>query len=119
MSKANLNEQSTSERTNPNQVGERFESRLGFILISAGCAIGLCNIWCFPYIVGKNGGAIFVLIYLVFLLLIGLPIMTTEFAIGRASQRTSVRSFHVLPKKSPRKMAYNWLCCLDCLLSFA
>lgn len=83
--------------------GERFESRLGFILISAGCAIGLGNIWRFPYIVGKNGGAIFVLIYLFFLLIIGLPIMTAEFAVGRASQSTSVKSFNVLQKSQRQK----------------
>lgn len=83
--------------------GERFESRLGFILISAGCAIGLGNIWRFPYIVGKNGGAIFVLIYLFFLLIIGLPIMTAEFAVGRASQSTSIKSFNYLQKNDRQK----------------
>lgn len=65
---------------------EKFGSRLGFILISAGCAIGLGNVWRFPYITGKYGGAAFVLIYLVFLVLLGLPIMVMEFAVGRASQ---------------------------------
>ena len=63
---------------------ERLSSRLGFILLSAGCAIGLGNVWRFPYITGRYGGAAFVLIYLIFLLLIGLPVMTMEFAIGRA-----------------------------------
>lgn len=82
---------------------EHFNSRLGFILISAGCAIGLGNVWRFPYIVGKNGGAIFVLIYLVFLVILGLPIMTTEFAVGRASQRTSIKSFNVLQHKPKQK----------------
>ena len=62
---------------------EKFGSRLGFILISAGCAIGLGNVWRFPYITGKYGGAAFVLIYLVFLVLLGLPIMVMEFAVGR------------------------------------
>lgn len=75
---------------------ERFSSRLGFILISAGCAIGLGNVWRFPYIVGKYGGAAFVLVYLVFLILLGLPIMVMEFSVGRASQRSAARSFHVL-----------------------
>ena len=65
---------------------EKFGSRLGFILISAGCAIGLGNVWRFPYIVGKYGGAAFVLIYLAFLLILGLPVMVAEFAVGRASQ---------------------------------
>ena len=59
---------------------EKFGSRLGFILISAGCAIGLGNVWRFPYIVGKYGGAAFVLIYLAFLLILGLPVMVAEFA---------------------------------------
>lgn len=75
---------------------EKFSSRLGFILISAGCAVGLGNVWRFPYITGKYGGAAFVLIYLVFLLILGLPIMVMEFAVGRASQKSAARSFHVL-----------------------
>jgi len=75
---------------------EKFSSRLGFILISAGCAIGLGNVWRFPYIVGQYGGAIFVLIYLVFLILLGLPIMTMEFAVGRASQKSAVKAFETL-----------------------
>ena len=66
---------------------ETFSSRLGFILISAGCAIGLGNVWRFPYITGKYGGAAFVLVYLVFLLILGLPIMVMEFSVGRASQK--------------------------------
>ncbi len=75
---------------------EKFSSRLGFILISAGCAVGLGNVWRFPYITGKYGGAAFVLIYLVFLIILGMPIMAMEFAVGRASQRSAARSFHVL-----------------------
>ena len=75
---------------------EQFSSRLGFILISAGCAIGLGNVWRFPYITGKYGGAAFVLIYLLFLVILGLPIMVMEFAVGRASQKSAARSFHVL-----------------------
>ena len=67
---------------------ERFGSRLGFILISAGCAIGLGNVWRFPYIVGQYGGAAFILIYLAFLIIFGLPIMTMEFAVGRASRKS-------------------------------
>ena len=65
---------------------EKFSSRLGFILISAGCAIGIGNVWRFPYITGQYGGAAFVLIYLLFLVILGLPIMVMEFAVGRASQ---------------------------------
>lgn len=66
---------------------ETFSSRLGFLLISAGCAIGLGNVWRFPYITGKYGGAAFVLVYLLFLLIMGLPIMVMEFSVGRASQK--------------------------------
>lgn len=66
---------------------ESFSSRLGFILISAGCAVGLGNVWRFPYITGKYGGAAFVLIYLVFLIMLGLPIMVMEFSVGRASKK--------------------------------
>ena len=78
---------------------EKFSSRLGFILISAGCAVGLGNVWRFPYITGKYGGAAFVLIYLVFLVILGMPIMAMEFAVGRASQKSAARSFHVLEPK--------------------
>lgn len=75
---------------------ERFSSRLGFILISAGCAIGLGNVWRFPYIVGQYGGAAFILLYLAFLVVFGLPIMTMEFAVGRGSQKSIAESFKVL-----------------------
>ena len=81
---------------------ERFSSRLGFILISAGCAIGLGNVWSFPYITGQYGGAAFVLIYLLFLIILGMPIMVMEFAVGRASQKSAVRSFHVLEPKGSK-----------------
>lgn len=78
---------------------EKFSSRLGFILISAGCAIGIGNVWRFPYITGVYGGAAFVLIYLFFLLILGLPIMVMEFAVGRASQKSAALSFdHLEPK---------------------
>lgn len=81
---------------------ETFASRLGFILISAGCAIGLGNVWRFPYITGKYGGAAFVLIYLCFLVILGIPIMVMEFAVGRASKRSAARSFHVLEPKGTK-----------------
>ena len=72
---------------------ETFASRLGFVLISAGCAIGLGNVWRFPYIVGQYGGAAFVVIYIVFLLIMGLPIMSMEFSVGRASRKSITMSF--------------------------
>lgn len=81
---------------------EKFSSRLGFILISAGCAIGLGNVWRFPYIVGQYGGAAFVLIYLAFLLVFGLPIVIMEFAVGRASQKSAAKSFDELEPKGTK-----------------
>ena len=84
---------------------ETFGSRLGFILISAGCAIGLGNVWRFPYITGQYGGAAFVLIYLFFLLVLGLPIMVMEFAVGRASQASVALSFD---KLEPKGTKWHW-----------
>ena len=75
---------------------EHLGSRLGFILLSAGCAIGIGNVWKFPYITGQNGGAIFVLIYLACLILLGLPVMTMEFAMGRAAQKSPVKMYQEL-----------------------
>lgn len=75
---------------------EQLGSRLGFILLSAGCAIGIGNVWKFPYMVGQHGGGIFVLLYIFFLIILGLPIMTMEFSVGRASRKSPIRSFQVL-----------------------
>lgn len=87
---------------------ETFASRLGFVLISAGCAIGLGNVWRFPYIVGQYGGAAFVLIYLVFLVAMGLPIMAMEFAVGRASRKSIIVSFQELEPKGSKWHWYGW-----------
>lgn len=87
---------------------ETFGSRLGFVLISAGCAIGLGNVWRFPYIVGKNGGAAFVLIYLFFLAVLGLPIMIMEFSVGRASRKSISKSFHELEPKGTKWHIYGY-----------
>ena len=87
---------------------EKFGSRLGFILISAGCAIGLGNVWRFPYITGKYGGAAFVLIYLLFLVLLGLPIMVMEFAVGRGSQASIALSFDRLEPLGTKWHWYKW-----------
>ena len=89
---------------------ERFSSRLGFILISAGCAVGLGNVWRFPYITGQYGGAAFVLVYLIFLVLLGLPIMVMEFAVGRASQKSAGRSFHVLEPAGTKWHLQGYAC---------
>ncbi|MEG0156321.1 MAG: sodium-dependent transporter [Anaerovoracaceae bacterium] len=78
---------------------DKFGSRLGFILVSAGCAVGLGNVWKFPYVVGQNGGAAFIVIYLIFLLILGIPIMVCEFSVGRGSQRSVASSFRVLEPK--------------------
>ena len=87
---------------------ERFSSRLGFVLISAGCAIGLGNVWRFPYIVGQYGGAAFVVIYVIFLLIMGLPIMSMEFAVGRASRKSITMSFQALEPKGTKWHWYSW-----------
>ena len=89
---------------------ERFSSRLGFILISAGCAVGLGNVWRFPYITGQYGGAAFVLVYIIFLVLLGLPIMVMEFAVGRASQKSAARSFHVLEPSGTKWHLQGYAC---------
>ena len=84
---------------------ESLGSRLGFILISAGCAIGIGNVWRFPYVVGQNGGGIFVLIYLLFLAIMGIPVMTMEFAMGRAARTSPARLYHELaPSGSPWRL---------------
>lgn len=84
---------------------EQFSSRLGFLLIAAGCAIGLGNVWRFPYITGQYGGAIFVIIYLIFLLLIGVPLLTVELSVGRASRRSIARAFEVLEQPGAK---WHW-----------
>ena len=81
---------------------EKFSSRLGFILISAGCAIGLGNVWRFPYITGQYGGGFFVLLYLFFLVAMGLPIVVMEFAMGRASQKSIAKSYEELEPKGSK-----------------
>ena len=96
---------------------EKLGSRLGFILISAGCAIGLGNVWRFPYIVGQYGGAAFIILYLIFLVIFGLPIMTMEFAVGRASQKSLAGSFLALEPKGTKWHAFSWVGLVgNCLL---
>jgi NSS family neurotransmitter:Na+ symporter len=88
---------------------ESFASRLGFILVSAGCAIGAGNVWRFPYITGKNGGAAFVLIYLLFLAIMGLPVMVAEFSIGRASRRNLAGAMRALEPKGTKWHIYGYI----------
>ncbi len=95
---------------------ERFGSRLGFILISAGCAIGLGNVWRFPYITGEYGGAAFLVLYLAFLLVLGLPILVMEFAVGRGSQRSIARAFNELEPAGTHWHKYKWVGGAGCYL---
>lgn len=88
---------------------EKLSSRLGFILLSAGCAIGLGNIWRFPYMVGKYGGGAFVLVYLFFLIILGLPIIVMEYSVGRGSQKSVAKSFHVLEKKGQKWHLFSYV----------
>ena len=88
---------------------ERLGSRLGFILLSAGCAIGVGNVWKFPWMVGQYGGGAFVVCYVLFLLILGLPIMTMEFAIGRASQKSPVRAYQALEKPGSKWHIHGYL----------
>ncbi|RNL18854.1 sodium-dependent transporter [Slackia faecicanis] len=92
----------------PQPSREKFASRIGFILISAGCAIGLGNVWRFPYVTGEYGGAAFVLLYLLFLAILGLPILVMEFSVGRASQKSCARSFNILEPKDTKWHLYKW-----------
>ena len=88
---------------------EKLGSRLGFILISAGCAIGIGNVWKFPYMAGQGGGGAFVLFYLIFLLMLGLPIMTMEFAVGRASQKSPVKAYYALEKPGQKWHIHGYI----------
>lgn len=87
---------------------EGFKSRIGFILVSAGCAIGIGNIWKFPYLVGQNGGGIFVLFYLLFLFIMGLPVLTMELAVGRASRKSAVLSYKTLEPAGSKWHIHGW-----------
>ena len=95
---------------------EHLGSRLGFILLSAGCAIGIGNVWKFPYIVGQNGGGIFVLIYLAFLLLLGIPVMTMEFAVGRASQKSPAVMHRSLEPEKSKWHLHGYACLAGCVI---
>lgn len=98
------------------QEREKLGSRLGFILISAGCAIGIGNVWKFPYIAGLGGGGAFVLCYLVFLIIMGLPIMTMEFAVGRASQKSPVKAYQALQKSGQKWHVHGYITLIGCYL---
>ena len=95
---------------------ETLKSRLGFILLSAGCAIGIGNVWKFPYIAGQGGGGAFVLFYLIFLVILGLPIMTMEFAVGRASRKSPVRAYQALKKPGQKWHIHGYFTLIGCYL---
>ena len=95
---------------------ENFASRLGFLLVSAGCAIGIGNVWRFPTVAGQNGGGVFVLFYLLFLLIMGVPVLTMELAVGRAGQGTATQAYKALEKKGSKWHLHGYVCLLGCVM---
>ena len=99
-----------------NKERESFKSRLGFLLVSAGCAIGIGNVWKFPFITGEYGGGVFVLFYLLFLIIMGIPVLTMELAVGRASKKSAVEGFRALEPKGSVWHIHGWVCVIGCTL---
>lgn len=95
---------------------EKFKSRLGFLLVSAGCAIGIGNVWRFPFVVGQNGGGIFVIIYLIMLVIMGLPVLTMELAVGRASKKSAVPAYKALEKPNAKWHIHGWFAIIGCYI---
>lgn len=95
---------------------ENFKSRIGFILVSAGCAIGIGNVWKFPYVAGANGGGIFVLFYLLFLAIVGVPVLTMELAVGRASRKSAVLGYKTLEPKGSKWHIHGWFAFAGCVI---
>lgn len=95
---------------------ENFRSRMGFLLVSAGCAIGIGNVWRFPTITGQYGGGYFVLFYLICLVIMGIPVMTMELAVGRASRKSAVRAYQTLEKPGQKWHIHGWFCMIGCCL---
>ena len=95
---------------------ESFKSRLGFLLVSAGCAIGIGNVWRFPFVTGQNGGGLFVLLYLVFLVIMGLPVLTMELAVGRASRKSAVLGYKALEKPGSKWYIHGWFAMFGCYM---
>lgn len=93
---------------------ESFASRLGFLLVSAGCAIGIGNVWRFPTVAGQNGGGVFVLFYLLFLVLMGVPVLTMELAVGRAGRGSAAAAYRALEPQGSRWHLHGWVCLLGC-----
>jgi len=99
-----------------NMKRESFRSRLGFLLVSAGCAIGIGNVWRFPYVTGKNGGGYFVLFYILCLLIMGVPVLTMELAVGRASHKSAILAYKTLEKPKSKWHIHGWFCLIGCYL---
>ena len=95
---------------------ESFKSNLGFILVSAGCAIGIGNVWKFPYVAGQNGGGLFVILYLIFLAIMGVPVLTMEFAVGRAARKGAVGGYRALEKPRHKWHIHGYFCIAGCYL---
>ncbi len=95
---------------------EGFQSRLGFLLVSAGCAVGIGNVWKFPYVTGANGGGVFVLFYLLFLIIMGVPVLTMELAVGRASRKSAVLGYRALEPAGSKWHIHGWFCVAGCCL---
>ena len=95
---------------------EGFASRLGFIFVSAGCAIGIGNVWRFPTVTGQYGGGVFVLFYLLFLIIMGLPVLTMELAVGRAGHGSAVQAYRALEPKGSKWHLHGWFCIAGCAL---
>ena len=95
---------------------ESFRSRLGFLLVSAGCAIGIGNVWKFPYVTGEYGGGVFVLFYLLFLVIMGVPVLTMELAVGRASRKSAVLGYRTLEPTGFKWHVHGWFCLIGCYL---
>ncbi len=93
---------------------ENFASRLGFILVSAGCAIGIGNVWRFPTVTGQNGGGVFVLFYLLFLIIMGMPVLTMELAVGRAGRGSACSAYRALEPAGSKWHLHGWVCLLGC-----
>ena len=99
-----------------NKDRESFKSRIGFLLVSAGCAIGIGNVWKFPFITGEYGGGVFVLFYLIFLIIMGIPVLTMELAVGRGSKKSAVEGFRTLEPKGSFWHLHGWACVIGCTM---
>ena len=99
-----------------NESRESFGSRIGFLLVSAGCAIGIGNVWKFPYITGQNGGGWFVLFYLLFLLIMGVPVLTMELAVGRGGRKSAVLAYKALEKPGSKWHLHGWVAIFGCIM---